>query len=270
MSSQAPIKRLTIPAIQTLKGERPIVALTAYTTPFARILDPHVDILLVGDSLAMVLYGMESTLGITLDDMIRHGKAVKRGANHALVVVDMPFGSYQGSTEQAFNAASRVMKETFCDAVKLEGGAEMAETIRFLTQRGVPVMGHIGLMPQHVNSYGGYRYQGRTDDDKKRITRDAHALQDAGAFAVVIECTEKTLARDISKQLVIPTIGIGAGVECDGQVLVTEDMAGLFEHNARFVRPFSNLGASLEDAAKSYAEAVKSRSYPNEKESFGG
>lgn len=270
MSVQAPIKHMTIPAICALKGTRPIVVLTAYTAPFARILDPHVDILLVGDSLGMVLYGMESTLGVTVDDMIRHGQAVKRASKQALVVVDMPFGSYQASPEQAFSHAARIMKETFCDAVKMEGGAELAPTIHFLTQRGIPVMGHIGLMPQHVNSYGGYRYQGRTDEDKKRIMRDAHALQEAGAFAIVIECTDKKLAHDISQQLHIPTIGIGAGVGCDGQVLVTEDMAGLFEHNARFVRPFSHIGANLEEAAKAYADAVKNRTYPNDSESFGG
>jgi 3-methyl-2-oxobutanoate hydroxymethyltransferase len=269
MSVHTTNQRLTVPAIRALKKQRPIVALTAYTTPFARILDAHSDILLVGDSLGMVIYGMESTLGVTLDDMIRHGQAVKRGAEHALVVVDMPFGSYQASIEQAFNACARVMRETGCDAVKMEGGEELAETVAFITKRGIPVMGHIGLMPQRVHAYGGYKYQGRTHEDQTRIMHDAQALEQAGAFSVVMECMDKHVAKTITDSLSIPTIGIGAGVGCDGQILVTEDMAGLFQHHAKFVRTFGSMHHTLTLAVEAYALAVRQRSYPNEKESFG-
>lgn len=263
------LPRLTVPAIMALKKQRPIVALTAYTTPFARILDPHADILLVGDSLGMVIYGMESTLSVTLDDMIRHGKAVKRGVSHALLVVDLPFGSYQGSTEQAFHACTRIMSETGCDAVKMEGGEELADTVAFITKRGIPVMGHIGLMPQRVHAYGGYKYQGRKEEDKARIMREARALEDAGAFSIVMECMDKQLAKSITETLSIPTIGIGAGAYCDGQILVSEDMAGLFERNAKFVRQFGTLHATLAQAAEDYANAVKGGLYPNDAESFG-
>lgn len=269
MSLHTTSTKLTIPAIVALKHQRPIVALTAYTAPFATILDPYTDILLVGDSLGMVIYGMESTLGVTLDDMIRHGKAVKRASSHAAVVVDMPFGSYQTSPEQAFLACAQVMKETGCDAVKMEGGLELADTVHFVTQRGIPVMGHIGLMPQRVHAYGGYKYQGRTEDDKQRIKQEAVALEKAGAFSIVMECMDKHLAKSITESLTIPTIGIGAGVDCDGQILVTEDMAGLFEHNAKFVRPMGNLRDTLTSAAETYATAVKDRTYPNDAESFG-
>lgn len=269
MSLHTSTTKLTIPSVVALKHQRPIVALTAYTAPFAKIVDPHVDILLVGDSLGMVIYGMESTLGVTLDDMIRHGKAVKRASTHALVVVDMPFGSYQASTEQAFNACAQVMKETGCDAIKMEGGLELADTVAFITQRGIPVMGHIGLMPQRVHAYGGYKYQGRTEDDKQRIQREALALEKAGAFSIVMECMDKHLAKSITESLSIPTIGIGAGVDCDGQILVTEDMAGLFEHTAKFVRPMGDLHGTLSTAVQSYTTAVIERTYPNETESFG-
>jgi 3-methyl-2-oxobutanoate hydroxymethyltransferase len=269
MSVHTSSARLNVPAIIALKHQRPLVALTAYTTPFARILDPHADILLVGDSLGMVIYGMESTLGVTLEDMIRHGQAVKRGASHALVVVDMPFGSYQASTEQAFNACARVMKETGCDAVKMEGGEELADTVAYITARGIPVMGHIGLMPQRVHAYGGYKYQGRSEEDKQRIQREALALEKAGAFSIVMECMDKHLAKSITQSLSIPTIGIGAGVGCDGQILVTEDMLGLFDHHAKFVRPFANIRETLDAAAKEYAQSVINQTYPNDTESFG-
>ena len=247
-------KRRTIVDIRAQKNAIPIVALTAYTTPSARLLDAHVDVLLVGDSLGMVLYGMESTLPVTLDMMIAHGKAVMRGSSHALVVVDMPFGSYQASPVRAFESAARVMAEVGCGAIKLEGGEEMAPTIEFLTRRAVPVMAHIGLMPQHVNSMGGYRYQGRTQEESAYITRSAKAVEAAGAFAVVLEGVEESLAREITSQLSIPTIGIGASPACDGQVLVSEDMAGLNASVPRFVKTFGTLAITLEDAAKAYAE----------------
>ncbi|CAH2605597.1 3-methyl-2-oxobutanoate hydroxymethyltransferase (plasmid) [Rhodovastum atsumiense] len=218
------------------KGRGPFVCLTAYTTPMARLLDPHVDLLLVGDSLGMVLYGLESTLPVTLEMMIAHGAAVMRGTQRACVVVDMPFGSYQESPQQAFRNAARLLAETGCAAVKLEGGVEMAETIRFLTARGVPVCGHVGLMPQSVNATG-YRVQGRDAAEAGRVTEDARAVAAAGAFAVVIEGTTRPLAAAITRDLPVPTIGIGAAPECDGQILVSDDMLGLFTaFTPRFVK----------------------------------
>jgi 3-methyl-2-oxobutanoate hydroxymethyltransferase len=200
MSVQAVKRRLSPGSIEALKGERPIVSLTAYTTPIARLLDPHVDFMLVGDSLGMVLYGLDSTVGVTLDMMIAHGQAVMRGSEKACVVVDLPFGSYQESKEQAFNSAARILKETGCSAVKLEGGAEMAETVDFLTQRGIPVLGHVGLMPQLVNTMGGYRSLGRSDKEAAKIRRDAKAIDDAGAFAIVVEGTIEPLAREFPRR----------------------------------------------------------------------
>jgi 3-methyl-2-oxobutanoate hydroxymethyltransferase len=256
-------KRVSVLDIATRKGAAPMVVLTAYTAPMARLLDSHVDILLVGDSLGMVLYGMESTLPVTLDMMIRHGKAVASASHHALVVVDMPFGSYQASKEEAFNACARVLAETGCQAVKLEGGRELAETIRFLTERGVPVMGHIGLMPQRVNAMGGYRYQGRTQPEAAQILQDALAVQEAGAFAMVIEGVKEEVARHVSGQLKAPTIGIGASPACDGQVLVTEDMLGITDHVPSFVKPYARLASSIEQAVITYAEEVRNRTFPS-------
>jgi 3-methyl-2-oxobutanoate hydroxymethyltransferase len=224
MSVQSDIKRLTIPQVRARKGEVPIVSLTAYTTSMARLLDPHVDILLVGDSLGMVVYGLDSTLGVTLEMMIAHGQAVMRGSQRACVVVDMPFGSYQESPQLAFRAAARLLAETGAQAVKLEGGAEMAETITFLTSRGVPVMGHVGLTPQSVNVLGGFRTQGRDEGTARRVLTDAEAVAAAGAFAVVVEGTVESLAREITTRVPIPTIGIGASPYCDGQVLVVDDV----------------------------------------------
>jgi 3-methyl-2-oxobutanoate hydroxymethyltransferase len=258
-----PMKRMTVPDILARKASTPLVALTAYTAPMARILDNHVDILLVGDSLGMVVYGMESTLGVTLDMMENHGRAVASQAKHALVVVDLPFGSYQESTAQAFASSARVMNHTGCQAVKLEGGKEMADTIRFLTERGVPVMGHVGLMPQRVHAMGGYKYQGRSDEDAQAILEDALAVEAAGAFAIVLEGVKESLARDITTKLRIPTIGIGASPACDGQVLVIDDMLGMGGYIPSFVKNYAHIGQMIEQAAKTYGEEVRNRTFPS-------
>jgi len=264
-----PPDRLTIPGIRSRKGAEKLVCLTAYTAPFARILDEVADILLVGDSLGMVLYGMESTLGVTLEMMIAHGKAVARSSVRACVIVDMPFASYQASPEEAYRHAAQIMAATNCSAVKLEGGEEMADTIQFLSKRGIPVMAHIGLMPQHVHQMGGFRYQGRTDDDKARILADAKALEKAGAFAIVLEGIVEPLARQITSALTIPTIGIGASAACDGQVLVAEDMAGLFsDYVPKFVKRYADLAGELRNAAKQYAEEVKAGQFPGKEHCF--
>lgn len=269
MSAVASQKRVSPAAITALKGERPIVCLTAYTTPIARLLDPHCDLLLVGDSLAMVLYGMDSTIGVTTDMMIAHGKAVMRAVGHACVIVDLPFGSYQESKEQAFRTAARTMMETGCDGVKLEGGEEMAETVSFLVKRGIPVFGHVGLMPQQVSATGGYRSLGRTDDESDKIRRDAAAIADAGAFAMVIEGTVEPLARDITANVSVPTIGIGASPACDGQVLVSDDMLGLFnDFKPRFVKHFASLAPQVSKAVEDYAREVKARTFPGEEHTF--
>lgn len=257
------IHPLTVPDIAARKGGEPIVSLTAYTTPIARRLDPYVDILLVGDSLGMVLYGLPNTLGVTLDMMIAHGAAVVRGRARALVAVDMPFASYQASPREAYKAAARVLAETGCEAVKLEGGVEMAETIAFLASRGVPVLGHVGLMPQSVKSAGGYRIRGRKASDADRVLKDAQAIADAGAFALVVEGVVEPLARAITEEVPIPTIGIGASAACDGQVLVVDDMLGMFgEFTPRFVKRYAELGAAVEDAAAAYARDVRARRFP--------
>jgi 3-methyl-2-oxobutanoate hydroxymethyltransferase len=269
MSVQAVKRRLSPGSIEALKGERPIVSLTAYTTPIARLLDPHVDFMLVGDSLGMVLYGLDSTVGVTLDMMIAHGQAVMRGSEKACVVVDLPFGSYQESKEQAFNSAARILKETGCSAVKLEGGAEMAETVDFLTQRGIPVLGHVGLMPQLVNTMGGYRSLGRNDKEAAKIRRDAKAIDDAGAFAIVVEGTIEPLAREITETLRAPTIGIGASPACDGQILVTDDMLGIFsDFKPRFVKHFVELAPQMSAAFEAYANEVKARTFPGIEHTF--
>jgi 3-methyl-2-oxobutanoate hydroxymethyltransferase len=216
----------------------------------------------------MVLYGMDSTLPVTLDMMIAHGAAVVRASKQALVVVDMPFGSYQGSHETAFNAASRVIKETGAQAVKIEGGEEMADTIAFLSTRGIPVMGHVALMPQYVNALGGYRYQGRDTEERKKIMNDALAVEQAGAFAVVLEGVEESLARKITQKLTIPTIGIGASPDCDGQVLVTQDLLGLTPTPPSFVKQYADVGALISDAAAKYAKEVRARTFPTLKHCF--
>ena len=262
--------KTTVPEIRGRKGGVLLVCLTAYTTPMARLLDSHVDLLLVGDSLAMVIYGHASTLSVTLETMIAHGGAVVRGSELSCVIVDMPFGSYQETPALAFRNAARVMAESGCAGVKLEGGAEMAETIAFLTARGIPVLGHIGLMPQSVHTAGGYRAQGRAPEDAARIMDDAKAVSDAGAFAMVIESTVEPLARRITDEVPVPTIGIGASPACDGQILVTEDLMGLFpDFTPRFVRRYAELGASVETAAEAYADDVRARRFPGPENLFG-
>lgn len=262
--------RRTIPALAAHKGGTPMVVLTAYTALTASILDEHCDVLLVGDSLGMVIYGFDSTLPVTLDMMIAHGAAVVRGSERAVVIIDMPFGSYQGSPEQAFAAAARIMAETGAQGVKLEGGAEMAPTIAFLTQRGIPVMGHVGLLPQYVHVLGGYKAQGKTGDTAARILADAKALADAGAFSIVIEGVVESLGAAITSAVAVPTIGIGAGGACDGQVLVVDDMLGITPRTAKFVNRFAEIGARIDDAARVYATAVRTRQFPGPEHSYKG
>lgn len=262
MSVQSAQRRVTVPEILKRKGREPIVSLTAYHAHTARYLDPHVDFLLVGDSLGMVMYGMETTLGVTLDMMIAHGAAVVRGTEHALVVVDMPFGSYEESPEIAFRNAARVIKETGCTAVKMEGGRRMRETIHYLVQRGIPVMGHIGLTPQMIQVMGGFKTQGRVEEEWAGLIEDAHAVADGGAFAVVVEGVAEPLGAKITREIAIPTIGIGASPHCDGQILVLEDMLGLSPNPPKFVKEFASLGQEIEAAAAAYAEEVRSRAFP--------
>jgi 3-methyl-2-oxobutanoate hydroxymethyltransferase len=262
MSAQEQIKRLTAPDIRARKGGEPIVCLTSYHAHTARLLDRHCDLILVGDSLGMVMHGLETTVPVTLDMMILQGLAVMRGSKHALVVVDMPFGSYEASREQAFMSAARVMKETGCGAIKLEGGRRMTETIAFLAERGVPVMGHIGLTPQSINTIGSFRAQGREEAHWGPIEDDARAVADAGAFSVVIEAVAEPLARRISGSVPIPTIGIGGSVACDGQILVLEDMLGLSPRVPKFVRRYGELAHSIESAVAGYAADVRARAFP--------
>jgi 3-methyl-2-oxobutanoate hydroxymethyltransferase len=262
VSVQAEIKRLTAPAIRARKNGTPIVMLTAYHAHTARIVDAHCDVILVGDSLGMVMHGFETTVPVTLDMMILQGHAVMRGSRQALVVIDMPFGSYEASKEQAFLSAARVMKETGCGAIKLEGGQRMAETIAFLVERGIPVMAHVGLTPQSVNALGGFKAQGRDEADWGPIEADARAVADAGAFSVVIEAVAEPLAARITKSIPIPTIGIGASAACDGQVLVLEDMLGLSTRVPKFVKRFGELGPSIDAAVASYAAEVRDRTFP--------
>ncbi|PHY93360.1 3-methyl-2-oxobutanoate hydroxymethyltransferase [Acetobacter pomorum] len=267
MSRHQTVRRHTPRSLAAL--DAPIVSLTAYTAPMARLLDAHCDLLLVGDSLGMVVYGMDSTLAVTPEMMIAHGQAVVRGSQRACVAVDMPFGSYQESPQQAFRVAAHIMAQTGAGCVKLEGGQEMAETIQFLVQRGIPVVGHIGLKPQAVHAHGGFRTVGR-GEEAEQILVDARAVQDAGAWAVVIESTMEPLSRKISEILHIPTIGIGASPACGGQVLVTEDMLGLFpDFTPKFVRKFADLGKEVEQAAAAYAQAVRNRSFPGPAECVG-
>ncbi|GAA0780590.1 3-methyl-2-oxobutanoate hydroxymethyltransferase [Roseibium denhamense] len=268
MSTQKPVRRITAPQIANRKGAEPIVSLTSYHAHTAAIVDKYADFILVGDSLGMVMHGMESTVGVSLDLMIMHGKAVVRGTQRALVVVDMPFGTYEESPSEAFRNAARVMKETQCGAVKLEGGRRMAETIRFLTERGVPVMAHIGLTPQSVNIMGGFKTQGRDEATWAMHEDDAKAVTEAGAFAIVLEGMVEPLAAKITKQISIPTIGIGASAECDGQILVLEDMLGLNPVPPKFVKVYGSLGGQIEAAVKAYSDEVKTRSFPTEKEVY--
>ena len=270
MSVESKGQRVTVPELRDRKGGEPIVALTAYTAPQAGILDPHVDILLVGDSLGMVVYGLDSTLAVTLDMMIAHGAAVRRGSERACVIVDMPFASYQESPAVAYRNAARVMAETGCAGIKLEGGVEMAPTVEFLVKRSIPVMGHVGLMPQSVHAYGGFKVQGRAEQDGRAIVEDARAVADAGAFSMVVEGVIEPVGREITDLVPVPTIGIGASPRCDGQVLVTEDLVGLFsDFTPRFVRRYADLGASLGEAAAAYARDVRARRFPGPEHCFG-
>ena len=262
-------QRTTAFDIGTRKGGDPIVCLTAYSASMARRLDPHVDLLLVGDSLGMVLYGMRDTLAVTLDMMIGHGAAVMRGSERACVIVDLPFGSYQESPAAAFRAAARVMAETGCQGVKLEGGAIMAETVRFLVERGIPVMGHVGLTPQSVNTLGGFRATGRAEAEAARIRADAVAIAEAGAFSIVVEAVMAPLARAVTDAVPVPTIGIGASEACDGQILVSDDLLGLFaDFTPKFVKRYAEIGESIDAAARDYAADVRAGRFPSAEHSF--
>ena len=267
-----PMKRLTIPAIRKRKVDgvtaEPVVMLTAYTARQAQLLDAHCDLLLVGDSLGQVIYGLPSSVPVTLDMMAAHGAAVVRGSWHAAVVVDMPFGSYEASPEQAFASAARLLKETGCAAVKLEGGAAMAETVAFLTQRGIPVMGHVGLTPQAVNQLGGYNARGRSAAEAEKIVADACALDQAGAFAVVVEGVVEPIAVAVTEAISCPSIGIGASARCDGQVLVTDDMLGMFERVPRFVKRYEDIASVISGAAERYAAEVRDRSFPGIEQTY--
>jgi 3-methyl-2-oxobutanoate hydroxymethyltransferase len=269
MSVQGEVRRLTAPDIRARKGGEPIVCLTSYHAHTAAIADKHCDVILVGDSLGMVMHGLESTVPVTLEMMILQGHAVMRGSRRALVVVDMPFGSYEASKEQAFMSCARVLKETGCGAIKVEGGTRMAETIRFLVERGVPVMAHVGLTPQAINVIGSFRAQGREEADWGRIEEDALAVAKAGAFSMVIEAVAEPLARKITEAVTIPTIGIGASVACDGQVLVMEDMLGLSPRVPKFVKRYGELGNAAEAAIAAYAQEVRERIFPAAEHVFG-
>jgi 3-methyl-2-oxobutanoate hydroxymethyltransferase len=268
MSVQDEIRRVTAPDIRARKGGNPIVSLTSYHAHTARLVDRHCDFILVGDSLGMVMHGMESTVPVTLEMMILQGQAVMRGSKRALVVVDMPFGSYEASREQAFQSAARIMKETGCGAIKLEGGVRMAETVAFLSQRGIPVMGHVGLRPQAVNVDGRFRAKGRTKEERVQVLAEARAADAAGAFAIVVEGVDETLAPEITAAVRAPTIGIGASAQCDGQILVTDDLLGLFDWTPKFVRRYANLKAEIDKAAASYAADVKTRRFPAAAETY--
>ncbi|HYF24014.1 MAG TPA: 3-methyl-2-oxobutanoate hydroxymethyltransferase [Caulobacteraceae bacterium] len=262
------IKRIAAPDIASRKGGAPVVCLTAYTAPMAEILDPHCDLLLVGDSVGMVVHGLPNTVGVTLEMMILHGQAVMRGSRRAMVVIDMPFGSYEAGPEEAYRNAARVMKETGAQGVKVESGPTIAETIRYLVQRGIPVMGHVGLRPQAVNVDGAFRAKGRTEDERTRVLAEAEAAADAGAFAVVVEGVAEGLAREITETIHAPTIGIGASAACDGQILVTDDMLGLFEWTPKFVRRYADLRGDISRAVGSWAEDVKQRRFPAATETY--
>ncbi|PCH94670.1 MAG: 3-methyl-2-oxobutanoate hydroxymethyltransferase [Rhodobacteraceae bacterium] len=260
-------KKMTVPAFAARKGQEPLVCLTAYTAHVAHLVDEQADMILVGDSLGMVIHGMPNTLGVTMEHMIMHGQAVMRGAQKALVVVDMPFGSFEESPEMAFRNASRIIKETGCTAIKLEGGTEMAGTIKYLSARGIPVMAHIGLMPQQMNTAGGFKAV-REQDQFDGVIEDARAVEAAGAFAVVVEGVALGLANKITKAVAIPTIGIGASAECDGQILVFEDMVGLFPRVPTFVKRYGNMEAMMRDAIARYAAEVRDRSFPADEHTY--
>ena len=268
MSSLRPRKKTTVTDIRRRKGGEPIVCLTAYSAMMAEILDPHVDLILVGDSVGTVLHGHDTTIPVTVDEMIMHASSVARGAATSLLVVDLPFGSYEADAAAAFKTAARVLKETGADAVKLEGGVAQADTIRFLVERGVPVVAHIGLRPQAVRATGGYRIVGKTDEECDMLRADADAVTAAGAFAVVLEGVVEPIARELTERIDIPTIGIGASPECDGQVLVTEDMLGLFERTPKFVRRYAHLRETIDAAVADFANTVRRREFPSSDEVY--
>ena len=270
----APMKRLTVPALRARKGTiaagtgEPLVMLTAYTVRMAQLLDPHCDMLLVGDSLGQVIYGLPSTVPVTLQMMAAHGAAVVRGSYHSVVVIDMPFGSYEASPQQAFESAAYLLKETGAAAVKLEGGAAMAPTVAFLSERGIPVVGHVGLTPQAVNALGGYGARGRSEAEAQKIVSDAESIAAAGAFAVVIEGVVEPIAQAITRAIAVPTIGIGASADCDGQVLVAEDMLGLFDRTPRFVKRYGDMAGYVAERVERYAAEVRSRSFPTADQTY--
>ncbi|MEM6898775.1 MAG: 3-methyl-2-oxobutanoate hydroxymethyltransferase [Pseudomonadota bacterium] len=268
MSAQTQIRRKTVRDIAAAKGGTPLVCLTAYSAPMAELLDPHCDVLLVGDSVGMVVHGLPSTVGVTLEMMILHGQAVMRASKEAFVVVDMPFGSYETNPDQAFLNAARVMRETGCQAIKIESGAYASEQIEHLVARGVPVMGHVGLRPQAVNVEGGFRAKGRTQEGWARALGEAVAADQAGAFAIVVEGVSEELAAEITNSVRCPTIGIGASPACDGQILVTDDMIGMFEWVPKFVRKLGNVRVDIEKSVEEYAAAVKNRSFPGKAETY--
>ena len=269
MSAQKEVQaRLAAPDIAAMKGKTPIVCLTAYTAPMAELLDPVCDILLVGDSVGMVVHGLDNTVGVTLEMMILHAQAVMRGSRRAMVVVDMPFGSYEGDRETAYANAVRVMKETGCQAIKVESGPAVADTIDYLTRRGVPVMGHVGLRPQSVLVDGRFRARGRTNAEHDDVMSEAKAAQAAGAFSIVVEGVAETLARNVTSELDVPTIGIGASPACDGQVLVIDDMLGLFDWTPKFVRRYADLRTEIDKAVREYAADVRARRFPGEAETY--
>jgi 3-methyl-2-oxobutanoate hydroxymethyltransferase len=262
LSAEIMNRRLTAIDIRNRKGGQPVVSLTSYHAHTAAIIDPFVDFILVGDSLGMVMHGFETTVPVTLDMMILQGQAVMRGSKRALVVVDMPFGSYEEGPAAAFRSAARIMKETGCGAIKLEGGRHMAETVRFLSERGIPVMGHVGLTPQSFNTLGGFKVQGRDAESAAAVKADAVAIAEAGAFAIVLEGVVETLGGEITRLVPVPTIGIGASADCDGQILVLEDMLGLSPKVPKFVRRFGSLAGHIEEAVRSYADEVRARTFP--------
>ena len=267
-----PMKRLTVPALRKRKKdgvtERPLVVLTAYTARQAQLLDAHCDLLLVGDSLGQVIYGLPSTVPVTLEMMANHAAAVVRGSYHAVVAVDMPFGSYEASPAQAFESAAFLMKQSGAAAVKLEGGVAMADTVKFLVERGIPVIGHVGLTPQAVNVLGGYGARGKSDAEAEKIVADARSLDEAGAFAIVVEGVLEPIAEAVTAAVACPTIGIGASAKCDGQVLVTEDMLGMFERVPRFVKRYENLAETISAAAERFAGEVRERSFPGPEQTY--
>ena len=268
MSAQSTISRMTAPQITARKGKSPIICLTAYDAPMAKILDEHCDLILVGDSVGMVVHGLNTTVGVTLDMMILHGQAVMRGSQKALVVVDLPFGSYEDSVETAFRSASRVMMETGCQAIKIESGTYAAQTISYLVERGIPVMSHVGLRPQSMNELGGFRARGRSQSVADEIVANAVAAAQAGSFAVVVEGTSVAIAEAVTKAVDVPTIGIGASAGCDGQILVTPDMLGMFERVPKFVKKYADMRGLVEQSVKAYAHEVSAREFPTEANTY--